>query len=104
MSIRVPASSRCSARRGYGPQPSATVLADSQNKRRLGLVRRCHVSLTDRLELDLALRYDEDTRENTTVTPTAFLPDPSASNGEIRKNTWSEWQPKATLRFQPNGT
>ena len=37
--------------------------------------------ISDQFELDVALRYDEDKRENTTKTPPAFLPDPSAVHG-----------------------
>jgi iron complex outermembrane recepter protein len=85
-----------------GPNPSATFLADSQDNNAWAVFGDVTFALTDRLELDVALRYDEDTRENTTETPTAFLPDPSAFTGEVRKETWSEWQPKATLRFKPN--
>jgi len=48
------------------------------------------------------VRYDEDARENTTETPPAFLPDPSASTGEVRKQTFSETQPKFTLRYKPS--
>jgi iron complex outermembrane receptor protein len=54
------------------------------------------------MELSVALRYDEDERENTTLTPTAFLPTPDASTGEVRKDTWDEVQPRVSLRFQPS--
>ncbi len=50
------------------------------------------------------MRYDRDTRENTTETPAQFLAltlDPTAFNGQVRKHTWSETQPKGTLRFKP---
>ena len=58
--------------------------------------------ITDKLEFDAALRYDEDTRKNTTETPTG-IPAGSIrpSTGEVRKHTFSEWQPKATLRYKP---
>jgi iron complex outermembrane receptor protein len=56
---------------------------------------------TDQLELDAALRYDEDVRQNTTDTPTHFLPDPTAVSGEVRKHTFDEVQPKGTLRYKP---
>ena len=55
------------------------------------------IELTEKFEVDAAVRYDEDKRENTTKTPTAFLPDPSAFTGEVREQTWSETQPKITL-------
>ena len=57
--------------------------------------------ITDQFELDVAVRYDEDKRENTTETPPAFLPDPSAFTGEVRSATCSETQPKVTLRYKP---
>ena len=39
--------------------------------------------LGDKFELDAAMRYDEDKRENTTVTPESFLPvgTPPGSSG-----------------------
>jgi iron complex outermembrane receptor protein len=84
-----------------GNNPSATFLADSQNNDAWAVFADVTFELTDKLELDTALRYDEDARENTTETPPAFLPDPSAFTGEVRKHTFSETQPKATLRFKP---
>jgi iron complex outermembrane receptor protein len=39
---------------------------------------------------------------DTTDTPKAFLPDPDAFTGEVRTHTWDAWQPKLTLRYQPN--
>jgi len=85
-----------------GNNPSATYLADSQDNNAWAVFGDLTFELTDKLELDTAVRYDEDSRENTTDTPTAFLPDPSATEGEVRKHTWSETQPKFTLRYKPN--
>ena len=84
-----------------GPNPSATFLADSQDNDAWALFGDATLDLTSQLQLDVALRYDEDSRSNTTETPPAFLPDPSASTGEVRDHTWSELQPKATLRYKP---
>ncbi len=84
-----------------GNNPSATFLADSQNNNAWAVFGDATFELTSQLELDTAIRYDSDSRKNTTDTPTAFLPDPSASSGEVRKHTWSETQPKATLRYKP---
>src|SRR5207253_520719 len=53
------------------------------------------------LELDAAIRYDEDQRQNTTRTPTEFLPDSTAKTGEVRKHTFDAAQPKGTLRYKP---
>jgi iron complex outermembrane recepter protein len=84
-----------------GSNPSATFLADSQSNDAWAVFGDATFELTSMLELDTAIRYDRDSRRNTTDTPTAFLPDPSAYTGEIRRHTWSETQPKGTLRFKP---
>jgi len=84
-----------------GNNPSATFLADSQNNNAWAVFGDATFELTSQLELDTAIRYDSDSRRNTTDTPTAFLPDPSAISGEVRKHTWSETQPKGTLRYKP---
>ena len=85
-----------------GNNPSATFLADTQDNDAWALFGDLVFEINDKLELDVAVRYDEDKRENTTDTPPAFLPDPSASTGEVRSETFSETQPKFTLRYKPN--
>ena len=85
-----------------GNNPSATFLADEQSNSAWAVFGNMTVELSDRWEMDAALRYDVDKRENTTITPTAFLPDPSAFTGEVREETWSQSQPKITLRYQPS--
>ena len=82
--------------------PSATFLADTQDNDAWAVFADVVFEFNDKLELDVAVRYDEDKRENTTDTPPAFLPDPSASTGEVRTQTFSETQPKFTLRYKPN--
>jgi iron complex outermembrane recepter protein len=84
-----------------GDNPSTTFLADTQSNNAWAVFADATVELTKTLEFDAAIRYDNDARENTTNTPTAFLPDPSAFTGEVRKHTWSETQPKGTLRYKP---
>jgi iron complex outermembrane recepter protein len=89
------------------PVAGATFLADSQDNDAWAAFADVTFELTDKLELDTAVRYDEDTRENTTETPPAFLAltlDPNAFTGQQRKHTWSETQPKVTLRFKPSDT
>ena len=85
-----------------GNNPSATFLADNQDNDAWAVFGDATFEISDQFELDVALRYDEDRRENTTETPTAFLPDPSASTGEVRTETFSETQPKVTLRYKPS--
>lgn len=82
--------------------PQTTFLADSQDNFAWALFGEVAADLSDRTELSFAVRYDEDTRENTTLTPTAFLPTADATTGEVRKRTWDELQPRITLRYQPS--
>jgi iron complex outermembrane receptor protein len=87
-----------------GNNPSATFLADEQDNDAWAVFANATFEVSDTFEIDTAIRYDEDKRENTTLTPTAFLPDPSAFTGEVRSHTWNETQPKVTLRWQPSDT
>ena len=89
------------APRFTGNNPSATYLADGQNNNAWAVFGDATFEITSQFELDTAIRYDEDSRTNTTDTPAVFLPDPSASTGEVRKHTWSQSQPKVTLRYKP---
>ncbi|MDB6089332.1 MAG: TonB-dependent receptor [Gammaproteobacteria bacterium] len=84
-----------------GTNPNATFLSDSQNNNAWAVFGDATFELTPQIEFDAAIRYDEDARKNTTDTPSAFLPDPAAFTGELRKHTWSQTQPKATLRYKP---
>jgi iron complex outermembrane receptor protein len=78
-------------------------LADSQDNFAWALFGEVATDLSDALELSVALRYDEDTRENTTLTPDSFLfLIPEAFQGEVREQTWDELQPRITLRYQPS--
>jgi iron complex outermembrane receptor protein len=82
--------------------PQTTFLADAQDNSAWAVFGEIATDLGDRTELSIALRYDEDTRENTTLTPATFLPTPDAETGEVRKRTWDELQPRITLRYQPS--
>ena len=83
--------------------PSATFLADEQDNDAWAAFANLTFEISDKVELDAAIRYDEDKRENTTVTPEGFLPvgTPPGSSGQVRTHTWSEPQPKFTLRYAP---
>jgi iron complex outermembrane receptor protein len=88
-----------------GVNPSATFLADSQNNNAWAVFGDATYELSKQWELDGALRYDEDSRQNRTDTPPSFLAqlgDPTAVSGGIRKHTWSELQPKGTIRYKPS--
>ena len=81
---------------------NATFLADAQNSNAWAFYGDATYALTKRWQVDAALRYDQDRVSDTTDTPKAFLPDPDAFTGEVRTHTWDAWQPKLTLRYQPN--
>jgi iron complex outermembrane receptor protein len=87
----------------YPTSFSISFLADGQDNMAWAVFGEVATDLGERTELSVALRYDEDTRENTTLTPDAFLAAlPSASEGEVREETWDEWQPRVTLRYEPS--
>ncbi len=85
--------------------PQFTFLADSQHNVAWAAFADVSYDITDRLEGDVSLRYDQDHRRNTTDTPTEFIPAPLAGvafPGQVRAKTWDDLQPKATLRYRPN--
>jgi iron complex outermembrane receptor protein len=85
--------------------PQWTYLADSQDNSAWAVFGEIAYDLSERTELAFALRYDEDEREQTTETPTPFLPVvggvQQGTTGQVRTNTWSETQPRLTLSFRP---
>lgn len=85
--------------------PQFTFLADSQDNFAWAAFGEVAFDITPRLEGSIALRYDRDDRENTTETPAQFIPGPLvgiAFPGQVRKESWDDLQPKATLRFKPS--
>ncbi len=85
----------------YATNTNQTFLADRQNNNAYALFAEATYDLTSQWEIDAAVRYDEDRRENTTDTPTEFLPTTTAFTGEQRKAIFSATQPKGTLRYKP---
>ena len=85
----------------YATNTNITFLSDSQNNNAWAVFGDATYEFTKQLELDAAIRYDEDQRQNTTRTPTQFLPDSTAKTGEVRKHTFDAAQPKGTLRYKP---
>ena len=85
--------------------PQATFLADSQDNFAWAVFGEMAYDVSDATEVAFSLRYDDDERDNTTVTPTAFLPNvagfPQGFTGEVRTQSWDEWQPKLTWRYKP---
>jgi iron complex outermembrane receptor protein len=81
--------------------PQFSFLADEQDNFAWAVFGEVEYDITDELEVAVALRYDEDERENTTKTPQEFLPTPDAFTGQVRKETWDELQPKLTFTYRP---
>ncbi len=85
--------------------PQATFLADEQDNFAWAMFGEVAYDISEQTEMAFSLRYDDDERENTTRTPTAFLPNvagfPQGFTGERRTKSWDEWQPKFTLRYKP---
>lgn len=80
---------------------NVTFLADSQVNNAWAVFADLTYEFTPQWELDTAIRYDRDGRENTTLTPAQFLPTAAAFTGEVRDATFDAAQPKATLRYKP---
>jgi iron complex outermembrane receptor protein len=89
----------------FATNTNVTFLADSQNNNAWAVFGDATYEINRQLEVDAAIRYDEDSRRNTTDTPDVFLPAATLSSGvhsgDVRKHTWSESQPKGTLRYKP---
>jgi iron complex outermembrane receptor protein len=88
----------------YATNTNLTFLADSQSNNAWAVFADATYDFSKQLELDVALRYDEDQRQNTTDTPDNFLPPatkPGAYTGLVRKQTFDAVQPKFTLRYKP---
>jgi iron complex outermembrane receptor protein len=85
----------------YATNTNQTFLSDGQDNNAWAVFGDAIYEFNKQWELDVALRYDQDQRQNTTDTPTVFLPTTTAFTGEVRKATFSATQPKATLRFKP---
>ena len=86
--------------------PQQTFLADSQNNFAWAVFGNLGYEFSDQFRVDASLRYDRDKRVNTTLTPTAFLPNvpsfPQGVTGEKRRATFDDLQPKVTLTYQPS--
>ncbi|HEY2068393.1 MAG TPA: TonB-dependent receptor [Rhizomicrobium sp.] len=77
-------------------------LADSQHQFAWAGYIDTSTDITDKLELSLNLRYDNDHRRNTTDTPQVFLNMAGipGAPGDQRARTWSAFQPQAILKYQ----
>jgi len=86
----------------YATNTNQTFLADSQDNYAWAAFGDAIYEFTPQWELDLAIRYDDEHVQNTTDTPTEFLPTKTAFTGEVRNAVFSAPQPKATVRYKPD--
>jgi iron complex outermembrane receptor protein len=86
------------------PSPQLGLLADGQDNFAWAVFGEAAWDLSDTFEAAVSLRYDEDTRENTTLTepPHGDFTGIQIVPGTVREETWSDLQPKFTLRYRPN--
>jgi iron complex outermembrane receptor protein len=85
------------------PSPQLSLLADEQDNFAYALFGEVAYDVSDQLEVAFSLRFDEDTRENTTLTETLY--DPTGLGlvpGTKRKESWNDLQPKLTVTYLPN--
>jgi iron complex outermembrane recepter protein len=86
------------------PSPQLGLLEDAQDNFAWAVFGEVAWDLSDTFEAAVSLRYDEDTRENTTLTepPHGDFTGIQIVPGTVREETWSDLQPKLTLRYTPN--
>ena len=86
------------------PSPQLSLLADEQDNFAWAVFGEVAYDFSDTFEASFSLRYDEATRENTTLTEPLYDPTGGIgiTFGEVRKETWDELQPKLTLRYRPS--
>ncbi len=84
------------------PSPQLSLLEDEQDNFAWAVFGEVAYDFTDSFEASFSLRYDEDERENTTLTEPLYDPTGGIgiTFGEKRKETFDEWQPKLTLRYK----
>lgn len=88
------------------PSPQLGLLVDAQDNFAWAVFGEIAYDFSDTFEGSLSLRYDEDERENTTLTEPLYDPTGGigVTFGEVRKKTWDSLQPKVTLRYRPSDT
>ena len=86
--------------------PQFSFLSDSQDNFAWAVFGNLGYEFFPEFRVDASLRYDHDKRENTTLTPTAFLPNvpgfPQGATGQVREVSFDSWQPKVTLTWMPD--
>ena len=78
--------------------PTNSFLADDNSNTAMAVFGQLNTDITDKVELSLALRYDEEERQQD-VSPLQF---PAGEPGARNEETFDMVQPKVTLRYQPS--
>ena len=91
---------------GGAANPTCTFLADDNDNRAWAVFGQVNYDITGRLEASVALRYDEDKREQTVsphnrdLNPVTFQLEP-VTPGLARERTFDMLQPKFVLKYTP---
>ena len=91
---------------GGAPNPTCTFLADDNDNRAWAVFGQVNYDITDELEASVALRYDEDKREQTVspynrdLNPATFQLE-LVTPGLVRERTFDKLQPKFVLKYSP---
>lgn len=81
--------------------PAVAVTWTDNNNKAYSLFGQLAYDLTEQLEASVAARWDKEKRESTNLTPPAFTNDP-ADSGLVRDSKFSDFQPRASLRYTPH--
>jgi iron complex outermembrane recepter protein len=85
----------------FATNTNQTFLSDTQHNHAWAVYADGTYEFNPQWEFDVAIRYDDEEVQNTTDTPTFFLPTTTAFTGEVRSAVFCAPQPKATLRYKP---
>lgn len=77
--------------------PTTSFLADDNSNEAMAAFGQVNADLGEAFELSVALRYDEEKRQQD-VSPLQF---PAGQPGARNEETFDMWQPKVTLRYRP---
>jgi len=78
--------------------PTTAFLADANANNTYAVFGQLAIDITPKMEAALAMRYDHAKREQTNAAPAQF----SANSGQVRKATFSAFQPKLSLTWKPH--
>lgn len=82
------------------PNETVSFISDNVDTEAWAVFAQFAFDLTDTLELTVAGRFDDEEKTSVDNAPPQF----SATSGEVRRSSFSEFQPKVNLAWRPNDT